>query len=316
MKTGAATRWVLISILLSGIFGCALFDPPLDVRAIQSPAGPVLAPDDALYQAAVRAIVTRNYGLALDYLQAARQKQRTDVRVLNAFGVVYDKLGRFDLSARYYAEAKKLDPASAIVTSNLAYSARLQGNTELPLAGSEAVATLPTLPRMTGALAPGSVSIGQPANPAVPLPPTEPLVAIPGASAPEEPLTSGSPEPAELARPVGAVLSGKPLLTGAPLMIVNASGLPGASEPVRQHLVSKGWTAPRSAMSDGASQPDTTIRFAASNAVVASGLARTLSFPSRLLRCEGQCRGLRLTLGRDFLAVRAAKPASVPVKPG
>ena len=28
-----------------------------------------------------------------------------DIRVLNAFGVVYDKLGRFDLSARYYDEA-------------------------------------------------------------------------------------------------------------------------------------------------------------------------------------------------------------------
>lgn len=361
MTAGSATRWVLLSILLSGISGCGLFDPPLDVRAIQSPAGPVLAPDDTLYQAAARAIVKRDYGLALDYLQAARQKLSADVRVLNAFGVIYDKLGRFDLSARYYAEAKKLDPGSAIVAANLAYSARLQGKAELPLPGSEAVATLPTLSLMTAAAAPasGSVSIAQPENPAVPPLPTAPGVTIPRTIVPVESVILSDPKPAgncrtpasacapaaaslprstdsavndspetkvaaretvnrigeELTPSRGAVPPGKPLLTGGPLMIVNASGQPGATEPVRRNLASKGWTAPRSAMSDGASQPDTTIRFALSNAIVARGLARTLPFPSRLLRCESQC-GLRLTLGRDFLSAPVAKHESAPVKQG
>ena len=47
--------------------------------------------------------------------------------MLNAFGVVYDKLGRFDLSARYYAQAKAIAPRSMIVLGNIAYSHALQG---------------------------------------------------------------------------------------------------------------------------------------------------------------------------------------------
>ena len=65
--------------------------------------------------------------LALDYLQAARAKDPKNARVLNAFGVVYDKLGRFDLSARYYAQASAPDPNSPIVAKNMSYSRWLQG---------------------------------------------------------------------------------------------------------------------------------------------------------------------------------------------
>ena len=78
----------------------------------------------------VRAITDRDYGRALDYLQAARDLQANDVRVLNAFGVVYDMLGRFDLSARYYAQALAADPQSAIVLKNVAYSHVLQGRVD------------------------------------------------------------------------------------------------------------------------------------------------------------------------------------------
>jgi hypothetical protein len=83
--------------------------------------------DESEYQSAARAIKQRDYGLALDLLQDARTREPDDIRVLNAFGVVYDKLGRFDLSARYYAEAAEIDPSSAIVRNNLAYSRKLQG---------------------------------------------------------------------------------------------------------------------------------------------------------------------------------------------
>ena len=82
--------------------------------------------DEGYYQGAVRAIIGGDYASALDYLQAARQVQANDVRVLNAFGVVYDKLGRFDLSARYYAQALAVSPTSPIVAKNLAYSGVLQ----------------------------------------------------------------------------------------------------------------------------------------------------------------------------------------------
>ena len=97
------------------------------MQPVEPPAAaPGTSADDGTYSSAARAIEQRNYAAALELLQSARDQSPQDVRVLNALGVVYDKLGRFDLSARYYAQAQALDPTSSIVRGNLAYSARLQ----------------------------------------------------------------------------------------------------------------------------------------------------------------------------------------------
>ena len=130
-------------VLLPGLAGCAVWgrltghgrDPArasLDVR-IRAVPGPDLAPPDPaavvnrLYGRAADAIRARDYATALDLLQIAAAAAPGDVRVLNAQGVVYDALGRFDLSGRYYARALQADPNSAIVANNIAYSARLRG---------------------------------------------------------------------------------------------------------------------------------------------------------------------------------------------
>ena len=80
------------------------------------------AASDRLYADAVQAIDKRNYGEAIDLLQVAREAHPADARVLTAMGVVYDKLGRFDLSDRYYAQADKADPGSRIVALDRSYS--------------------------------------------------------------------------------------------------------------------------------------------------------------------------------------------------
>jgi hypothetical protein len=85
------------------------------------------SPYDRFYEGAVSAITDRNYAQALEYLQEARARTPRSVKVLNALGVVYDKLGRFDLSARYYAQARDIEPDSRIVAENLGYSLVLQG---------------------------------------------------------------------------------------------------------------------------------------------------------------------------------------------
>ena len=82
--------------------------------------------EDADYASARAAIERRDYADALDWLQSARARNPNDIRVLNAFGVVYDKLGRFDLSTRYYQQALAIDRSSEIVAHNLAYSQGLQ----------------------------------------------------------------------------------------------------------------------------------------------------------------------------------------------
>jgi hypothetical protein len=111
----------------------------VDIRSLRSQVDPTARASDPLYQAAVSAIERRDYALALDALQAARARSPDDPRVWNAMGVVYDKLGRFDLSARYYAQARELDPTSPEVNQNLAYSAVLQQKQTAP----EALAAAP-----------------------------------------------------------------------------------------------------------------------------------------------------------------------------
>ena len=117
-------------MLFASIVACAPVqrqDVLRGVRPVSPTSSALSTTDDIEYQGAVSAITDRDYGRALDYLQAARIVHANDVRVLNAFGVVYDKLGRFDLSARYYAQALAADPHSAIVLQNLDYSHVLEG---------------------------------------------------------------------------------------------------------------------------------------------------------------------------------------------
>ncbi len=124
---------LLTLALAVGLSGCFLLPKPahhwakvtpvpLDKSAVVSPT----THEDQLYSRAVEAIEQRDYGLALDILQTARDARPDDPRVLTAMGVVYDKLGRFDLSGRYYDLADKADPGSKIVAIDRRYSAFLQ----------------------------------------------------------------------------------------------------------------------------------------------------------------------------------------------
>ena len=121
---------ILFPLLAWGLAGCVWplhRNAPVDVRPIATGlTTPGALADDGLYLDARSAIIRRDYATALEALQAANARTPDDVRVLNAFGVVYDKLGRFDLSERYYAWAAKLDPQSSIIANNLRYSGYLR----------------------------------------------------------------------------------------------------------------------------------------------------------------------------------------------
>ncbi len=115
--------------MLAALLLAACGNSTLDIRPVGSSyAGAQMAAEreDADYASARAAIERRDYAEALEWLQSARTRNPSDVRVLNAFGVVYDKLGRFDLSTRYYHQALELDHGSTVVAHNLAYSRSLQ----------------------------------------------------------------------------------------------------------------------------------------------------------------------------------------------
>jgi len=164
--------------LLLGLIGCAGWSnslPPVQTQGGTETGG-------VYYKVAVTAIMRSDYATALDYLQAARAEDPQDVRVLNAFGVIYDKLGRFDLSRRYYAQAVARDPKSNLVAANMAYSRLLQAaeRARMPLSDSTARRADAAVERPRP-----QIELEHPV-PAAPLQP--PAVAI-----------SDSPEPAEAA---------------------------------------------------------------------------------------------------------------------
>jgi Flp pilus assembly protein TadD len=133
MKTSPLASALLASALLAGLGGCAHFPQKLAslfgrARPIPADIGQVgpYAAEDRLYADAVSAIDKRSYGQALDLLQVARDSRPTDPRVLTAMAVVYDKLGRFDLSGRYYDQAEQADPGSRVVALDRRYSMMLR----------------------------------------------------------------------------------------------------------------------------------------------------------------------------------------------
>jgi len=164
LRSGATLSAATVAATLAG---CApvLHDADLvPARATQiANTGPSRM--DSTYANAVVAIDRRDYARALELLQMARQQNAGDVRVLNAMGVVYDKLGRFDLSHRYYAEAARADPTSPIVQANIAYSHRLQeGSAGAQIASAPIIKVSPPARGATAAV--GPVAQLQPSGPA------------------------------------------------------------------------------------------------------------------------------------------------------
>ena len=108
------TRVALLATTSMLLSGCAVVPkyfawlkpgretPAVEVQPVRASTETAsVDPAERLYRSAVSAIEDRDYGLALERLQLARERSPQDVRVLNALGVIYDKLGRFDLSARF-----------------------------------------------------------------------------------------------------------------------------------------------------------------------------------------------------------------------
>jgi len=148
--------FVPIALATGGLAACAsmLGGEQVKIRPVDTLSALSSTPQDSLYESAVGAINAREYARALDYLQAAKAKDPRNVKALNALGVVYDKLGRFDLSARYYAQAQAIEPDSHIVAENQGYSRILQRllNPSQPVA----VATIDLPPDLTKSATPAA----------------------------------------------------------------------------------------------------------------------------------------------------------------
>lgn len=238
-------------------------DKPVEVQAFSSSTETATVdPVDRLYRAAVKAIDERDYGLALERLQAARERAPQDVRVLNALAVTYDKLGRFDLSGRYYAEAAAISPDSPVVTANLAYSHLIQQRYE------EVRTAAVTPQRQYAQLKP----------------------------APQPKALDTAPKTLTLAQAEAPKLTrATPALVGRPLLLVDAGG---GGAKVKTQLASLGWSV-KPLIERGTASKDSRILYPVEHKFVALALANTLPFHTALAVCEDNCRGLTLVLGED-----------------
>lgn len=255
--------------------------PPAGMRAVQAD----LRPSIGYYERAATAINDRRYALALEYLQAARNQKPDDVRVLTAFGVIYDKLGRFDLSARYYSQAAALDPKSRIIAADMDYSRKLQG-----ISGSGPAAVAANVepdqgPKIQTQAAGASEAAPHPAMAAA-QPNREAAGAVPSQTSHKDPIAPAPPA----ARAV--------FLTGHPLTIVDASGRSDIDKSVRSYLSGLGWSVAKNDAVKLPARPQTTIVYQESMITAAKALARTLSLPMHL-SASSNVEGLQLVLGGD-----------------
>jgi Flp pilus assembly protein TadD len=337
------TRTLVLAATASAAFtlvACASFTEEqtvADVRPVQSQAAPITRLD-GYYGSAVAAIERRDYARALVALQEARALNPSDVRVLNAFGVVYDKLGRFDLSARYYGQARALDANSPVVAANMAYSAVLSGgpapaDPRLAQAAAPmtAPAAAPTRVAVVSATTPSALQLAAPAHTAQPVAravpslragaaPTVVTLAAPAfppaQSSPPAPRTASAPAPAlvRVMTPPARVAVAPRAAAGPvglrvarpPLYIVNASGQATRGEPIRLALWTRGWSTPKSALLSGPAQARSVIYYPPSRRPVALALANTLPGKAQLRACD--CAGLKLVLGADAKEWRSIAP--------
>jgi hypothetical protein len=94
--------------------------------------------------------------------------------------------------------------------------------------------------------------------------------------------------------------SAKKVLTiGQPLRLLNASGKPSGTGTVLRRLATLGWTM---RASEARAQPASVLYYSAQNLAAAKALQRTLPFPVRLTVDKPNTSGMRLVIGRDYLA--------------
>lgn len=229
---------------------------------VSAPARDPSAGANEIYEHAAEAIDRREYGRALDLLQLARDGAPNDPRVLSALGVVYDKLGRFDLSKRYYDLAEAADPGSPVVARNRAYSKVLEA-------------------RLQSARRPETLALEPGVQPEVRLAAAASVPSLAAAS--------------HLS--MWAVRGG----SSGGVRVVNASGRAGGGAALRDRLLARGWKARGGDDADGTPSRESVLRYPAIWPETARGLARSLRFPVRMEVCN-DCREIELSIGADAVA--------------
>jgi hypothetical protein len=335
MKKSAFVR---IGVLMTGfVFLSSCTTAPLTITPIntqsQSSQGQGTRVD-TLYARGRDALMAGDLASALELFHSARRAGPDDVRVLNGLAVIYDRLGRYDLSANYYQSAQAIDPNSTIVQTNLALSTHMRAGQHAPT--QSAVLEPPTDQEKPSWVAPANAQ--QPSPQAVPLaslPEVAPyapvnLLAVspsprafvaaaiePSRAAPPQVqprplpvrahsaiLTRSANQPIQIRRvPTAAPINPeKPTWVRSSVMVINSTGVSGHAFRTANTLRSAGWQVSYVGNQRPYTMTTTLVTYGVGQRYQALTLARTLSHRfgnTPLVRARPSSDQIQIRLGRD-----------------
>jgi Flp pilus assembly protein TadD len=102
--------------------------PPLTTSVVQRDADVQYYPSDEPLRLAIENFNRGNFGVAERYFQDAVEKAPRDASAWTGLAASYDRLGRFDLADRAYAQAIRLQGETVAILNNRGYSYMLRGD--------------------------------------------------------------------------------------------------------------------------------------------------------------------------------------------
>lgn len=301
------TRAVRSVLALSTMIACAAcaaaeFSPRLVAAATTPDAGS----DETVRLAEVQ-FRRGNVALALQHYRKAMRAAPANIDAFIGVAACYDRMGRFELSRRYYEEALALDPSDRRVRHNFALSLRLQGR-EGEAARFLAETAPPTAQPAASITVPLPPSIQEQPRSAAAKVRLQRLslneVAIVTAPSSKRAAAMVAELGATLMRATGQEvewrLDDAPPQTTHRLRLLNGVGRRGLAARMRGYLGDRGFA--RATIGDAALRPRRSVIVYPKGARAAAGaLAERLPFRARL-RESARAKDLLLMLGRDSLA--------------
>jgi Flp pilus assembly protein TadD len=137
MKTNAPRAFLACALLCAALLGCESAPEPSwapdveytgSTRTIQSSGDVKYYPSDESVHLGQEYFVRGDFGTAERYFRDAVEKAPEDLAAWIGLAASYDRIGRFDLADRAYAQALRLGGETAQLLNNIGYSYMLRGD--------------------------------------------------------------------------------------------------------------------------------------------------------------------------------------------
>jgi tetratricopeptide (TPR) repeat protein len=294
----------------------------VEVRSIKQPLTQGRQPANFRVAEGNAQLVLGNVGLAVESYRKALREEPDSIGAMAGLATCYDRMGRTDLSRRYYEMALAVDPANTDLYSLFALSLEAQGQRDEAARVKTELAARVVAPEAPRAV-PGSVPVLPPPpaqNMTVALAPSRPApVAVerPVAGLKLERLSMHEVALITRPRPRWEVQTVTRTATSTTIRfekklqpavtLLNAARVQGLAARTRSYLAARGFAAAR--IGDApAVRKQSAILYAAADAPRAERIAAQFGFA--LERREGANAGLIILLGRDAARDITARPAA------